>query len=358
MNIYLVGGAVRDLLSGRTPVDRDYVVVGSTPEEMLADGFRQVGADFPVFLHPTTGEEYALARRERKTAPGHRGFSVEFGPEVTLEEDLRRRDLTINAIAMNEDGGGIVDPLGGLWDLQSGVLRACDDSAFSDDPLRVLRLARFYARIPHAVPHGRTIELARAVIQSGALEEFSAERIFLEVEKALTWRADGYQPSLFFRALRSLGALFGLFPELDALRRAVHVAKHHPEGNAFEHTMLVLDEAAKIHVEPDLSLMLSALLHDLGKGLGSPEGGPGSYPGHEKTGAELADKLLERLRCPVAVRRWVVAATRNHMKAHRWEELRAGSVLKMFRDIAATDRDLGRFLALADADIKGRALPR
>jgi tRNA nucleotidyltransferase (CCA-adding enzyme) len=350
---YIVGGYVRDRLLGLEPKDRDWVVVGSTPQEMLDLGFQQVGADFPVFLHPETSEHYALARRERKVRAGHRGFEVDFGPEVTLVEDLRRRDLTINAIAM--DGDAFIDPHCGRADLGARVLRAVSASSFADDPLRVVRLARFAARLPRFEICPATVELARAAAVE--LPTLTPERLFAETCGALLTLA----PSLFFETLRKVGALEATFPEIARLIGARQHPDYHPEGDAYQHTLMVLGEAAYGRATaPDedahLSAMFAALYHDVGKGETPAADLPHHY-GHEKTGAKIAERALGRLRAPVSLTRFVIAAVRNHMRAHRWRELRAGTVLEVLDEIGALREParLSPFLWLAYADSVGRA---
>ncbi len=354
MRAYVVGGYVRDKLLGLDPHDRDWVVVGSTPEEMLAQGFEQVGAEFPVFLHPETCEHYALARRERKVRPGHRGFEVDFGPEVTLVEDLGRRDLTINAIAM--DGDELIDPLGGGHDLAIKMLRAVSPSSFADDPLRVVRLARFAAMLPEFWTQQATLDLARAA--GPELASLTPERLYGETCRALLTA----KPSRFFELLRFCGALEPTFPEVDRLVGASQHPDYHPEGDAFAHSMLVLDEMAKGRVTAvddawHLCGMFAALYHDVGKGATPVEELPHHYA-HEKTGAAIAGEALARLRAPVALARFVAAAVRLHMRAHRWRELRSRTVLGIFDEIGAL-RDplkLVLFLRVAYADSRGREL--
>ncbi len=356
LTAYLVGGYVRDRLLGLEPKDRDWVVVGSTPQEMLALGFEQVGADFPVFLHPETREHYALARRDRKVGPGHRCFEVNFGPEVTLEEDLGRRDLTINAMAMLPDGR-VVDPYDGQTDLERCALRAVTSSSFADDPLRVVRLARFAARLPNFRIDEATVNLARAAVPE--LCVLTPERLYGETCRALLAEI----PSRFVGALRRCGALEHIFPEILALRSAEQDARHHPEGTAYAHTLMVINAAAKgrataVDNDSHLAVMWGALLHDIGKGVTPAKILPHHY-GHEKTGAEIAGKILARLRAPAALSRFVVAAVRHHMRAHLWRQLRAGTVLEILDEIGAL-RDPQRlvlFLRVTHADSIGRGRP-
>ncbi|MGD8514376.1 MAG: multifunctional CCA addition/repair protein, partial [Granulosicoccaceae bacterium] len=260
MKIYLVGGAVRDKLLGITPQERDWVVVGATPDDMLARGFRPVGKDFPVFLHPQSHEEYALARTERKTAPGYTGFAFHASPEVTLEQDLLRRDLTINAMAMDDDGS-IIDPFGGQADLEAGLLRHVSP-AFVEDPVRILRVARFAARFGKwgfKVAHG-TNALMRSMVENGEIDALVPERVWKEFERAL----GEDMPTAFFKVLRGCGALARLFPEIDALYGVPQPAIHHAEIDTGVHCMLVLEQAVKLSADP--RVRFAALTHDLGKG--------------------------------------------------------------------------------------------
>jgi tRNA nucleotidyltransferase (CCA-adding enzyme) len=291
MQVYLVGGAVRDALLGQAVKERDWVVVGGTREELLRLKYREVGRDFPVFLHPETHQEYALARLERKVSPGYRGFTVEFGPEVTLEEDLARRDLTINAIAEAADGT-LVDPYGGRRDLEARVLRHVSP-AFVEDPVRVLRVARFAARFQ---PMGfrvapETLDLMRAMVDRGEVDALVAERVWQETEKALREP----KASEFFRVLRECGALQRIYPEIDALFGVPQPPEWHPEIDTGVHTLMVLDQAALL--SPDLKVRFAALVHDLGKGTTPPEQWPG-HRGQEERSVSLIEALAERLRLP------------------------------------------------------------
>jgi tRNA nucleotidyltransferase (CCA-adding enzyme) len=296
MRIYLVGGAVRDALLGRPARERDWVVVGATPETLERRGFRPVGRDFPVFLHPETHEEYALARVERKTGPGYRGFAVEFSPDVTLEEDLRRRDLTINAIARDE-AGELVDPYGGRADLARRVLRHVSD-AFVEDPVRILRVARFAARY---APLGftvadETLALMRRMVADGEVNALVAERVWAETAKALAED----RPDVYFEVLRACGALAVVFPELDRLWGVPQPAKWHPEVDTGVHVMMVLRQAARLAPEP--RIRFAALTHDLGKGETPADRWP-RHHGHEERSVRLVERLCERLRVPNDFRR-------------------------------------------------------
>nr|MCU0258642.1 multifunctional CCA addition/repair protein [Solirubrobacteraceae bacterium] len=291
MDIYLVGGAVRDRLLGRPVVERDFVVVGATPESLLALGYRPVGKDFPVFLHPQTGEQYALARTERKTGPGYYGFATRFSPDVTLEEDLVRRDLTINAMAESASGA-IVDPWGGQRDLAERVLRHVSP-AFAEDPLRVLRVARFAARF---APLGftvapETLELMRGMAASGEMAALVPERVWTETERALGEPC----PVAYVEVLRSCGALAAVFPEIAALDGVPQPARWHPEIDTGVHTRQVLEVAAELSA--DTTVRFAALVHDVGKGV-TPRAEWPSHVGHEEAGARLIEEMAARLRIP------------------------------------------------------------
>ena len=350
LNCYLVGGAVRDFLLGRAVVDRDWVVVGARPGAMLARGFKQVGADFPVFLHPETQEEYALARTERKTAPGYHGFSFHAGPEVTLEDDLARRDLTINAIAQAANGL-LVDPFNGQADLRARVLRHVA-SAFIEDPLRVLRVARFTARF---APLGfrvapETKALMRSIVEAGEMAHLTPERVFEELKKALVEP----KPSAFLRVLRACGALRTVFPELDALYGVPQRAQFHPEIDVGVHQEMVSDQAALI-APGDALVGFCALLHDLGKAKTPVEVLP-AHLLHEVNGAEPVRAMCERLRCPSEWSACALAVCTEHLHVHRLLELRPGSICNVFDRIDAWRKpDRVRVLAQAcEADKRGR----
>jgi tRNA nucleotidyltransferase (CCA-adding enzyme) len=350
LNCYLVGGAVRDFLLERAVVDRDWVVVGTRPEAMLARGFRQVGADFPVFLHPETQEEYALARTERKTAPGYHGFSFHAGPEVTLEDDLARRDLTINAIAQASDGR-LVDPYNGQADLHARVLRHVAP-AFVEDPLRVLRVARFAARFAEfgfrVAPE--TMALMQSIVDAGEMAHLTPERVFEELKKALIEPI----PSAFLRVLRACGALRIVFPELDALYGVPQRAQFHPEIDVGAHQEMVSDQAAKI-APGDALVGFCALVHDLGKAKTPSEVLP-AHLLHEINGAEPVRAMCERLRCPSEWSACALAVCTEHLHVHRLLELRPGSICDVFDRIDAWRKpDRVRVLALAcEADKRGR----
>jgi len=351
LRTYLVGGAVRDRLLGLAPGDRDFVVVGATPKAMRARGFRAVGRDFPVFLHPDTGEEYALARTERKSGRGYRGFVVDADPSVTLEEDLARRDFTINAIA-EDDAGRLVDPFGGARDLQARVLRHVGP-AFVEDPLRVLRAARFLARF---APLGFTLApetaaLMREMAASGELAALTPERVWQELVRALA----SPTPSAFLRTLHDAGALAGILPEVDALYGVPQRADFHPEVDTGVHIELVCDMAAQL-APGDAVIGFAALTHDLGKAL-TPEDVLPKHLGHEHAGLAPLRALCERLKVPTAHRQLAEMACREHLNVHRVLELRAKTVHDL---LARCDgfRQPARIDALAlvcECDKRGRA---
>lgn len=346
MKIYVVGGAVRDRLLGLPVADQDYVVVGATPEQMEALGYRAVGKDFPVFLHPQTHEEYALARTERKTARGYKGFEIFASPDVTLEQDLARRDLTINAIARDELGN-LIDPYGGVADLKAGILRHVGP-AFVEDPVRVLRVARFAARFGFAIAP-ETLALMREMSRNGEVDHLVAERVWQELSRGLMEK----KPSRMLLALRECGALGRILPEVDALFGVPQPAQHHPEIDTGRHVLLVLDYAAE-HDYP-LTVRFAALTHDLGKALTPAERLP-KHPGHEQRGVALVEALCERLRVPGECRDLAVLASRYHLDVHRAGELKPATVLKL---LSAADvyRKPGRFeelLAVCLSDYRGR----
>ena len=305
MQTYLVGGAVRDELLGFSVQDKDYVVVGATPEEMEAAGYRPVGKDFPVFLHPHTHDEYALARTERKTAKGYKGFSVHASPEVTLEQDLARRDLTINAIAKSSDGQ-LIDPYHGLLDIQSKTLRHVSE-AFAEDPVRILRAARFSARLSDFSVAPETIVLMQKMVVAGEVDALVAERVWQELAKGLMES----QPSRMFEVLRACGALQKIMPELDRLWGVPQPEQHHPEIDCGVHVMLVIDYAAS--QQYSLAVRFAALLHDVGKGLTSAEMLP-RHIGHEQRGVDLVKTLCLRLKVPNDCRELALIVTKFHGK--------------------------------------------
>lgn len=347
MQRYLVGGAVRDSLLGYPFHERDWVVVGATPQQMLDLGYQQVGKDFPVFLHPTTKEEHALARTERKSGKGYTGFSVYAAPDVTLEQDLLRRDLTINAIAQADDGS-IVDPFGGAADIESKILRHVSD-AFAEDPLRVLRVARFYARYAHlgfnVAPE--TQALMRRL--SDELHTLTPERVWQETAKALGEQT----PQAYFQLLHDSGALAALMPELAALWGVPQPEKWHPEIDTGVHMLMVLQQAAVL--SPRLDIRFAALVHDLGKGVTKPELWP-SHHGHEHTGLPLINQLCDRLRVPNDCRDLALLVCEYHQLVHRARELKSSTVLKLFDaiDLWRKPERLAAILLSCTADLRGR----
>jgi tRNA nucleotidyltransferase (CCA-adding enzyme) len=305
MKIYAVGGAVRDGLLGLPVQDRDYVVVGASPDDMIAAGYTPVGKDFPVFLHPETHEEYALARTERKTAPGYKGFVFHTDAAVTLEEDLVRRDLTINAMARAEDGS-VIDPFNGQADLQARIFRHVSQ-AFTEDPVRILRVARFAARFADFTVAPETNGLMQDMVAAGEVDALVPERVWQEIARGLMEA----KPSRMFAVLRDCGALQRILPELDVLWGVPQPGKYHPEIDTGIHTMLVIDYAARQGYE--LPVRFAALTHDLGKGATPKENWP-SHHGHEARGAELVDRVCKRLKIPSDCRDLAVMTAREHGK--------------------------------------------
>lgn len=349
MQIFLVGGAVRDKLLDYPVVEYDWVVVGSSPQEMLNQGFKQVGKDFPVFLHPETQDEYALARTERKSGKGYYGFEVYADSDVTLEQDLQRRDLTINAIAMSQNGE-MFDPYGGQNDIKNKLLRHVSP-AFEEDPLRVLRVARFAARYHHLgfTIAQETVDLMRKICQSGELSSLAAERIWKETSRALGERS----PQVFFETLRQCGGMKEWFPEIEALWGIPNPAKWHPEIDTGIHTMMVLEQAAKL--TDDTVTRYAALCHDLGKGETPKENHP-SHKGHEKLGVPLAQKLSRRLKTPTEYERLAKIASEFHLHLHRIEELKPSTIVKVLErtDAFRNIKRFEQFLQVCEADFKGR----
>ena len=349
MQVYLVGGAVRDTLLGIAVKERDWVVVGGSREELERLKYREVGRDFPVFLHPGTHEEYALARRERKVAPGYRGFSVEFGPEVTLAEDLARRDLTINAMAQSSDGA-LIDPYGGKRDLDARVLRHVSE-AFVEDPVRILRVARFAARF---APFGFTVAadtmaLMRSMVLRQEADALVAERVWQESEKALREP----KASTFFKVLRECGALARTYPEIDALFGVPQPAEWHPEIDTGVHTLMVLDQAARLSGET--RIRFAALLHDLGKGTTPPAEWP-SHRGHEQRSVALIETLAARLKVPGDHRDLALIVAQYHGIVHRALELKPRTILDLLERSDALRRPerFAQALIACEADARGR----
>ena len=346
---YLVGGAVRDELLGQSVADRDWVVIGATPEAMKALGFEQIGNDFPCFLHPDTKEEYALARTERKSGSGHTGFSVDFHPEITLEEDLIRRDITINAIAKSADGE-LIDPFNGKADLDAGILRHVSP-AFSEDPLRVLRVARFAARFKRRNfrVEKSTIELMQRLSTSGELDTLTPERVWKELFRALTEPT----PSEFFRVLQECAALEVILPELHQLIGVPQPVEHHPETDTFDHVMLCVDYARESFDDPIVTF--AALLHDLGKGT-TPESEWPKHIGHEQRGLPLVQAVSARLKVPKEYEILAKLVCEHHLKSHTLHQLKASTALKLLEQLDAFRKPerIERFAKACEADARGR----
>jgi tRNA nucleotidyltransferase (CCA-adding enzyme) len=349
MQTYLVGGAVRDKLLGLETKDRDWVVVGAAPQEMLDLGYQQVGQDFPVFLDPESHDEYALARTERKTGPGYKGFAINSSPEVTLEEDLLRRDLTINAIAMDENGS-LIDPFGGQFDIEDRVLRHVS-GAFVEDPLRVLRVARFAARFAHLGFRvaNETRDLMRSICHSGELDHLVPERIWKELELALTSQT----PSVFIEVLQECYALAAILPEVNNLFGVPQPEKYHPEIDTGLHILLCLEQARKL--SDDSVVLYATLVHDVGKGLTDPDQWP-SHVGHEAAGLSLLNQIESRLRVPKEHAQLSRLVCEHHTKLHRVKELKPATVLKLLESLDAFRRPerLDKFLLACEADARGR----
>ncbi len=349
MKVYLVGGAVRDELLGIPVRERDWCVTGATPDEMLDLGFRPVGKDFPVFLHPETNEEYALARTERKTAAGYHGFDFNTSPDVTIEEDLGRRDLTINALA-RDDAGELIDPFGGAADIENRVLRHVSD-AFIEDPVRILRVARFAARFHNAgfAVADETMGLMRRIVADGEADSLVPDRVWKETERALA----GTNARVFFETLRDCGALAVVFPEIDALFGVPQPAKWHPEIDTGLHTMLVLEQAERLSGE--IAVRFAALVHDLGKATTDKAVLP-KHPGHEKRSVKLIRRLAERLPVPRQCRDLAMIVAEFHTHCHRALELKDTTILKVLERADAFRRPqrFEQFLLACEADARGR----
>lgn len=343
---YRVGGCVRDALLGRACKDVDWVVVGATEDQMRALGYQRVGSDFPVFLHPETREEHALARTERKSGRGHKGFEVRATPDVSLVEDLARRDLTINAMAQDAEGR-LIDPFDGRADLEAGLLRHVGE-AFVEDPLRVLRVARFAAQLGFQVAPP-TLALMEEMAVSGELDHLTEERVWQETEKAMT----SPRPAEYLRVLQACGALQYVFPELHALVDVPQPAAHHPEGCAWTHTLMVMEQAARLTGDP--LVRFAAMTHDLGKGLTPPQQWP-AHRGHEKAGLPALKKLCARLKAPVKYARFAALVMELHLHHHRALELRVGSVVDLLERLKVRHgtETLERYLLACEADARGR----
>ena len=350
MKVYRVGGSVRDRLLGLPVNDHDWLVVGASVDEMLAQGYTPVGRDFPVFLHPQTHDEYALARTERKSAPGYRGFAVQADPSVTLEQDLARRDLTINAIAQPADDpqAPLLDPFGGQRDLEAGVLRHVS-AAFAEDPVRILRLARFAARWPHFVVAPETAALSRQMVEAGEADALVAERVWQELARGLMEE----RPSRLFDVLREAGALARVLPEVDRLWGVPQPAQHHPEVDTGVHLMMVLDLAARL--QAPLPVRWACLVHDLGKGSTPRDQWP-RHIAHEARSAKLAEALAERLRVPGECRELGAVVAREHGNIHRCTTLGAAATLRLLERCDALRRPERFELALwaCECDARGR----
>ena len=349
MQIFLVGGAVRDQLLNYPVIEKDWVVVGATPSELMDKGFKQVGKDFPVFLHPKTGDEYALARTERKSGTGYYGFETIAEPSVTLEQDLLRRDLTINAIAMDDDGN-LFDPFNGQADLKARLLRHVSP-AFAEDPLRVLRVARFAARYAHLgfTIADETQALMKQLAASDELSQLAAERVWKETYRAMAERS----PQVYFKILHQCGGLTHWFPEIEALWGVPNPEKWHPEIDTGIHTMMVLEQAAKLSEDP--VTRFAALCHDLGKGITPKENWP-SHTGHEKAGIQLVIDLCQRIKTPTEYCQLAKLASEYHLHLHKYVELKAATKVKLFEktDAFRKPERFEQFLLVCEADFRGR----
>lgn len=350
MKTYLVGGAVRDQLLGLTAKEKDWVVVGATPDALLSQGYQAVGRDFPVFLHPVSKEEYALARTERKSGVGYHGFDTRFSPDVTLEQDLLRRDLTLNAIAQDPDSGALIDPYGGQADLHARVLRHVS-AAFAEDPLRVLRVARFAARFASLGFHiaDETLGLMQQMSASGELNTLTPERVWRETQLALCTDA----PQVFVRALRACGALKVLLPEVDALFGVPQPEKWHPEIDTGIHALMVLEQAARLSNDP--VMRFAALMHDLGKGVTPADVLP-RHIGHEARGVALVKAVCERWRVPNEYRDLALITCAQHGKLHAAFQMRSSTLLEFLEQLDALRRPqrFEQFLLACEADSRGR----
>lgn len=343
MKIYLVGGAIRDMLMNLEPKDKDYVVVGAEPQELLDLGFKQVGADFPVFLHPETGEEYALARTEKKNGVGYQGFNCYFGKDVTLEEDLARRDLTINAIAMDIETKEIIDPFNGQQDIKDKVLRPTT-KAFCEDPLRVFRAARFFARFPDFTSDYQDTLFRYCDKVSNELSSITPERVWLETEKALSET----QPSNYFNWLR----WWYIFPEIYDMSEVGQPLQHHPEGDVYTHTMMCVDHAAKYH--KDSEIVFSCLMHDMGKGIAHER--QGNLNGHELMGKPIVIDFCNRYKVPNRYKELALIVCEYHTHCHKAFEMNPNKIMKLFERTRAESKyeRFIKFLKACESDAKGR----
>lgn len=348
MKFFLVGGAVRDKMLGRPIKDYDYVVVGATPQQMLNLGYQQVGKDFPVFLHPTSKQEYALARTEKKVGAGYMGFSCDFTPDITLDQDLLRRDLTINAMAQDPDNGDIIDPFNGREDIQRKILRHVS-SAFIEDPLRILRVARFAARYDDFTIATETMTEMQLIVASGELSNLTPERVWQEMQSALCEK----HPEIFFNVLRECNALAIIWPELNALWGVPNPAKHHPEICSGIHTMMVLQQAT--HITTKATIRFAALCHDLGKATTPKEALP-SHIKHEIMGLPLVEASSDRFKVPNEYRQLALKVCQFHLHSHKALELKPSTILKLFNqlDLWRKPQEFEDFLMTCEADAKGR----
>ena len=344
--VYLVGGAVRDGLLGREVKDRDWVVVGTTPEDMLERGYKPVGQEFPVFLHPGTREEYALARKERKTAPGYKGFAFEFSPDVSLKDDLARRDLTINAMARDKEGR-LIDYFGGRRDLELGILRHVSP-AFAEDPVRLLRVARFRARYGYEIAP-ETRELLAEMVKRGEVDALVAERVWQELSGALIEP----RPALFIETLRECGALARIFPEIDALFGVPQRKEYHPEIDTGVHTLMSLTQARGMTDDP--VVLFAVLVHDLGKALTPREQWPRHHR-HEILGVAPIDGLCDRYRTPGRYRQFARQVCRYHLRMHRLGELKPGTIVELIEEVGGfrDEKRIEQFIIACRADAQGR----
>ena len=349
MDLYLVGGAVRDKLLGYPFTEKDWVVVGATPEELTNQGYQRVGSDFPVFLHPETKEEYALARTERKSGRGYKGFQFFTDTSVTLEQDLSRRDLTINAMA-EDSQGNLIDPYNGQQDLNDKVLRHVSD-AFAEDPLRVLRVARFAARYQYLgfIIAEETMSLMADITASGELQFLTAERVWTETEKALKEKS----PRTYIEILRQCNALRILFPEIDQLFGVAQRADYHPEIDTGIHVLMALDQITAL--DDDSASRFAVLVHDLGKGI-TPKDILPKHTGHEERGVPLVNNLCDRLKTPNRYRELAIAVSRYHLLSHKVKELRPVTILKILKGIGALRQPekLAQFIRCCESDARGR----
>ncbi|MGZ8190522.1 MAG: multifunctional CCA addition/repair protein [Methylococcaceae bacterium] len=349
MQIYLVGGAVRDKLLNYPVQEQDWVVIGETPESMVKQGFRAVGKDFPVFLHPKSHEEYALARTERKTAPGYKGFVVHASPDVSLEQDLMRRDLTINAMAMTPQGL-LIDPYGGRQDLERRIFRHISP-AFAEDPVRILRVARFAARYGHLgfTLAEETRELMRSMVSAGEVDTLVPERVWAELVKALNEQT----PGAFFHTLIGCAALEKIFPEIHRLFGVPQPEMYHPEVDTGVHSLMCLEQAALLSPKPEVRF--AALVHDLGKGVSPKENWPHHYD-HEKKGLPILEQLCARLRVPNSFKSLAMHVMQYHTHCHKVFELRASTLVDVLAALGAfkPENTLPEFLLACEADAKGR----